>query len=197
MISKKITVPLITLSLVATTVFTAPPVYAQDTTAGRQNFFYSIFHKIMRKFGFEKTQQNSENVQTQMGQDDQAPPTGATGDRPNGTPQGARQTDEERLAELVTAGKITETQKTAILAEIKTVRAKYMSTPSTTPDPSKKDGIAENMKLMNAELTAWAKAQGIDMSYVLFQPQGEGPDGKGASNNMKKPADSLQPTSAE
>ena len=211
MISKKISVPVITLSLVAMTLLAAPPVYAQDITGGQQNFFFSIFHKILRKFGFEKavtTQTADTQPSDQNG--DRTPPNGTPPSQPNGTPgadQKNKQTDEERLIQLVKNGKITEAQKTTILAELKAVRAKYMPTPSTTPDPSvtpdpsKRTAISENMKLMNEELTAWAKAQGIDIQYVISQSQGNGQQpggqpgqGNGGPQGMKKPEGSPKPT---
>lgn len=67
----------------------------------------------------------------------------------------------ERLTAQVAAGKLTEAQKSAIIAKIAEAKAKHEEARKLTPE--------ECRKLMDAyrtELEAWVTAQGLDRSYV-------------------------------
>lgn len=67
----------------------------------------------------------------------------------------------ERLTAQVTAGKLTEAQKSAIVAKMAEAKAKHEAARKLTPE--------ECRKLMDAyrtELEAWVTAQGLDRSYV-------------------------------
>ena len=74
---------------------------------------------------------------------------------------------EAKLSELVTQGKITESQKAAIIAKMDQLRAKRDQNRETfqnlTPDERKTKMEAERTELEN-----WAKSQGIDLSILPF-----------------------------
>ena len=73
-----------------------------------------------------------------------------------------RQTD--RLSQLVKDGKITEAQKSAIIAKLTEIKKTF------NPEISKTLSQAERKTVMDkhqAELKAWAVSQGIDPSYVM------------------------------
>lgn len=69
-----------------------------------------------------------------------------------------------RLDKLVTAGKITSDQETAIINEYTSLRDKYG--PGAMQGKTLQQRIQAKSDERN-ELIAWAKAQGIDQKYVL------------------------------
>lgn len=89
---------------------------------------------------------------------------------------------ETRLTELVAAGKITEAQKTAILAKEKELEAKR--------EEYKNLSVSERrskMEAMHTEMQAFLKAQGIDESIMrgMGGPKGErGGMGRGMHRNL-------------
>lgn len=82
--------------------------------------------------------------------------------------------EEKRLTRLVSEGKITDTQKAAILAELTLLRTKYAT---------------GKMQEMLVELKSWAKEQNISEEYVLGsqQPFGSGGPVSGNKDNMPPP----------
>lgn len=79
----------------------------------------------------------------------------------------------ERLTAQVTAGKLTEAQKTAITAKIAEAKAKHEEARKLTPEECRK-----MMDAYRTELEAWVKAQGLDRSYVpLIMGNPGGPRG--------------------
>lgn len=67
----------------------------------------------------------------------------------------------ERLTAQVTAGKLTEAQKTAITTKMAEANAKHEEARKLTPEECRK-----MMDAYRTELEAWVKAQGLDRSYV-------------------------------
>ncbi len=67
----------------------------------------------------------------------------------------------ERLTAQVAAGKLTEAQKSAIIAKIAEAKAKHEEARKLTPEECRK-----LMEAYRTELEAWVTAQGLDRSYV-------------------------------
>jgi cytochrome c1 len=91
--------------------------------------------------------------------------------------------EEERLNQLVTDGKITEAQKQLIIAkraEMETNQeAMPMKDTSLTPAERK-----ANMEARKTELDNWAKANGIDVQYLMGGFGGRGHGGFGMPDGM-------------
>jgi hypothetical protein len=85
---------------------------------------------------------------------------------------------ETRLAELVSAGKITEAQKVAILAKEKELEAKREEYKNLSGAERK-----TKMEAMHAEMQAFLKSQGIDES-VMPGPIGKGKMGRGMHRDL-------------
>ena len=85
---------------------------------------------------------------------------------------------QEHLTTLVTEGKITEAQKTLITQKHAEMRADMESNKDTMKDltPEKRKAKMNEHK---AEMDAWAKANGIDPQYLMFQIKMRGPGGHG------------------
>lgn len=160
MLQKKIIIPLATLVLVGGTLFVTPSAYAQTQTqtVEKDTFFSGLVQFISDKLGVDKAKVQSavdEYAQQHKGemkfhhvmnQDEM------------------KKKNEQRLDALVSAGKITADQKTAILKKLDEVHAKY--NPESMKDKSPEE-MKSQMDAMQAELKAWAKDQGIDESYVM------------------------------
>ena len=170
MMNKRILIPLCAAALVGSTLVAVPAAFAQDQQAGtNQGFFSKLVQRIEQFFGYQSPQ----NPQPQT--NFPTPPNGTpmptpSGIPPTGMPQGGPQgfSGEARLTQLVQEGKITDAQKAAILREQQTIQAKIQAAMD--------------------ELKAWAKAQGIDESYVTFGNMGvqqpPQPNGQGSQQNM-------------
>lgn len=91
---------------------------------------------------------------------------------------------QERLTQLVADGKITETQKQLIVAkqqELHAARATEMeSMKDKTPEERK-----AFMEQKRTELEAWAKANGIDLQYLMPMSHGMG-GGRGGHGDMAR-----------
>jgi hypothetical protein len=89
-----------------------------------------------------------------------------------------------KLSEAVTAGKITETQKTAILAKHEEVQAKREALKTGTREDRK-----TQMQALRTEMQDFLKTQGIDES-VMPAPQGpRGGMGEGFGGGMHRGLD--------
>lgn len=202
----KVTIPIMAVSVVAATILTITPVLAADeeVVQPKENFFIGLFHKIVNKFKFNfKVEKNGENS---FG--DLKNPSGTPMAKPSGA-QEQQLTDEERLTKLVEEGIITEAQKTAILAELATLKSTYGQ--DVLKDLTEEER-QEKLKEMQETMIAWAKAQEIDIQYMLAQPQngmGQGQPGDmgqgsldnqqgrqppAGQQNMKRPAGTPKPT---
>jgi len=188
MLQKKFTMSLMAMSLIVTLLLGTSVFAAEDTTPSpkKENIFVGWFHKFVQRFSFNFKKENS--------------PKYSFGDvnNPSGTPMAKPITDEERLTKLVANGKITEAQKTAILAELTTLKTTYGA------DALKGLTEQERMKKlqeMRTALKTWAKAQGIEIGFVMPEIPGNGQgqpkpnddkDGK-QEGGMKRPSGTPKP----
>jgi len=127
-------------------------VYAQTPTpVKRGNIFSELVDFISQKLGLKKEQVQTvvNEFQTQKRQAMQ---------------KNAQVREQSRFDGLVKSGKITEAQKTAILAELKALQEKY--NPANLKDQTPAERKTQTEK-MGEELNTWAKAQGIDPSLIM------------------------------
>jgi polyhydroxyalkanoate synthesis regulator phasin len=127
--------------VVVGSVVTVPiPAYAAGNGwFGGGNFFSKFVDFFAQKFGLNKTQVT--NAMTDFNKQQMA-------DR-----------QKKRLDPLVTSGKITADQETAIITELDALRAKYLFTPSDGKTPEQRKTDRENMQ---NDWKAWAQANNID-----------------------------------
>ncbi len=194
--NKKILTYLAIVSIIGN-LMSLSPVYAQRNYPVKENFFMSFFHKVMKKFGFEKDKNQGNKTDTP--ETKLTPPADSTpmpipsGNLPKNGKNQKQQTDEERLTQLAKEGKITEAQKTAILAELKTLKEKYNLESLKDLTEEKRKAKMEDMM---EELKAWAKEQGIDEKYVTMAPpmgNNGDPEGNGPQSQKRPPI----PTNSE
>jgi hypothetical protein len=163
--SHKLLVPAFAVAIIGSTLLTVPYAYAQgQQTTQEENFFGNLLNRFTRLFGLNKNQEQA------LPSTDMMNPSGTPMSTPSqmpSFPDGSNRvaTNEDRLSALVKTGKITETQKTAILAELSVIQTK--------------------MKALQDELKAWAKAQGIDESYVT-QDSGGAMMNNGIPNGLQQ-----------
>lgn len=74
---------------------------------------------------------------------------------------------EQRLTDLVTAGKITQAQKDLIVAKQKALQTKRQVYFEAMQGKTQAERKAA-MEAQRTELEAWAKTNGIDMQYLMF-----------------------------
>lgn len=149
MYKRNILITLLVFSILGFTVVNMSPVYAAEQG---NNFFSSFIEKIASIFHLDKGQVQSvantvKSEQKTKMQEQQ------------------KQREQDRLTKLVQDGKITETQKQAILNELTALKNKYDPSQfqSLTPEQRK-----QKMKDRQDELTSWAKSQGVDPSYLMM-----------------------------
>lgn len=137
----------ITIVLLASLVM---PVYAQapSTNAEPQGFI----QMIVQKFGLDQTQ-----VQAAVNQ--------YKSDHQEERQQKMQTNLNNRLDTAVKNGKITASQKQAILDEIAALKSKYNLQSFKTMTADQRKQAMQNMK---ADIQAWAKAQNINPSYFRF-----------------------------
>lgn len=128
-----------------------PYTYAQQPGTTHVNFFQGLIETIAQKFGLSTTQVQSvvSEYQNQQKQNMQ---------------QNMQQHQEDRLNQLVKDGKITESQKKAILDQLALLKSKYNQDnfKNMTPDQRK-----QQFQGQQDEIKSWAATQGIDPSYVM------------------------------
>lgn len=153
MITKKIFIPVILVSAIAgSAIFGRNLVKAQS----KGNYLSGLVQAIAQKFNLDQNQ-----VQTVV---DDYKKTQVTQMQ-----QQWQQTETDRLSKLVTEGKITEAQKQAILTEMAALKAKYNqeNLKNLSADQRKTQMQAEK-----DEITAWAKTNGIDQTYLMYGRMG-------------------------
>jgi hypothetical protein len=97
--------------------------------------------------------------------------------------QNMQKREDNRLAGLVTSGKITDTQKQAIITELAALKIKY--NPENFKNLSAADRKTQRQNEQN-ELKVWAQSQGIDIK--LIQPGfGMGFGGRGMHKGRPTP----------
>lgn len=131
MISKKIIIPIVALGAVGVITLTASQINAQT----KSNGFSNLAQAIAEKFNL-----NENDVQSFLTQFRQT-------NRQN--------TLKTRLDSLVSSGKITTGQETAIINELEFLKTKYMANPGK-----------QNFKDMATEFNTWLKSQNIDPSLI-------------------------------
>jgi len=189
--TKIIPVSLATLVITLASLSMTPYTYAAEntTTPAKEGFFMGLIHKIMNTFRFGYNKQNIETLPSS----DITPPDGTPMTRPNDA-TAKKESEEERLTKLVSEGKITEAQKSAILAELKALQTKYSI--ESMKDLSEEERQTQ-MKTIQDELTAWAKEQGIDISSVMPTGPGGQPGQQPPQNGqgrLQPPKGSPKPT---
>ena len=85
---------------------------------------------------------------------------------------------QERLTTLVTEGKITEAQKTLIIQKHTEMRAEMEKNKGEMKDLTPEQRRAK-MDEHKVEMDAWAKANGIDPVYLMFQMKMKGQGARG------------------
>jgi hypothetical protein len=156
---QKILVSLTTVVLAGSTLFAVPQIYAQTPgTSPHMNFFQELVAFISQKFGLDKTQVQSAVTTFQQQRKTTVTP------RPTLTPDQIAAQEKTRLDALVTAGKITSNQETAIINELAALRTKYSATSMNGLTPAERK---TQMTAQRDEIVAWAKSQGIDSSYIM------------------------------
>jgi hypothetical protein len=165
---QKILLSLTAVFLTGTALFAVIPVHAQTptVTSPRMNFFQEFIQFIAQKFGLDKTQVQSAVTDFQNQKKATITP------RPTLTQQQITDREKTRLDSLVTDGKITPEQETAIIDELALLHSKYgfAAMQNLTPDQRK-----AQMTARQNDILAWAKSTGIDSSYLT----GFGLGGKG------------------
>ncbi|HUD09307.1 MAG TPA: hypothetical protein VMR77_00665 [Patescibacteria group bacterium] len=149
---QKITVVLTILTLLTTALFVVQPVFAQTTTNNKPNFFQGLITFIEQKFGLDKTQ-----VATAISQYKSQVKANVT-PRPTLTPAQIQAQEKARLDKLVSSGKITSDQETAILAELNTLNAQLNGLTGTQRKTQ--------MQTIQSELKTWAQTNGINLNYI-------------------------------
>lgn len=123
----------------------ASKAYAQTATTPYQ----TIIQKLVAKFGLKQA-----DVQSVF-------------DEARSEHQAQAQTKlDDKLSQAVKDGKITEAQKQAILAKLKELQASKLKSRETWKSQTPEERRAA-MEKQKTELEAWAKANGIDMSYFF------------------------------
>ncbi|MGA2967695.1 MAG: hypothetical protein ABSD69_00790 [Candidatus Levyibacteriota bacterium] len=170
---QKITVGLTILTLVTTALFIAPSAFAQSTTGNNHlNFFQGLIQFIEQKFGLSQPQ-----VQSAVNQY-KSQVKATIRPRPTLTPAQIQAQEQTRLDKLVSSGKITSAQESAILAELSALNSQYPLAGLTGTQRR------TQMQAMQATLKAWAQSQGININYVMpFAGMG-GPGGPRGTNGM-------------
>jgi len=154
-IKKQNIIAILTAMILGLTILT--PAYAAEASANKPNFFSQMVTFIAQKFGLDKTQ-----VQTAVTQFKQQKKTE--------NQQNMQNREKTRFDQLVKDGKITQSQEDAILKEMADLKTKY------NPANMKNLTVAQRqqqMQAQQAELKAWAQANGIDLTVLMpVRPSG-------------------------
>lgn len=141
----KLFIPVAAIALVGIATFGVGQAFAQSATTPQ----VTIIDKIATKFNLNKTQ-----VQ-------------AVFDEQHATRQAEMQKRyEDMLATAVKDGKITESQKNALIAKHNEIKANMQSQKEAFKDLTP-EARREKMEAKRTELEAWAKAQGVDIKYLF------------------------------
>ncbi len=148
----------------ASTLAVATPVYAQATNTQQDR--ETIVERLMKVFKLNETEVNK--VVTDFRTEKQAERTKLL---------------EEKLSQLVKDGKITNDQKTKILAKHKEMQANRPNF-EEKQNMTKEERQAEN-QAKRAELEKWAQANGIDMQYLFMLGRGNQGYGMGKGKFLR------------
>ena len=142
---KKIVSFIFILTLAGVVVFGAANTYAQSPTPS--NPFQTIVQRIAQKFGLNEA--DVQSVFDEVRQEHQFQ---------------VQVKFEERLAQLVTQGEITETQKQLILAKHKELLEKKQQTDWQNMTYEQRRQAKESQR---QEMENWAKENGIDLQFIF------------------------------
>ena len=153
---QKITIALTILTVLTTALFVTPMAFAQSsTTNNKPNFFQGLITFIEGKFGLNKDQVTAavSKYKSQV--------KATITPRPTLTPDQIQTQEKTRLDKLMTAGKITSDQETAILNELASLSTKYNLSGLTGTQRK------TQIQAMQAELKTWATNNNINLAYVM------------------------------
>jgi competence protein ComGC len=164
-------------AILGSSALTAIPAYAATNNTGGGNFFSGLVQYISKTFNLDQSK-----VQTAVN-------TYNTQQKAN-VAQKRQDNEQTRLDKLVTDGKITKDQETAIIAELAVLKGKYnpANFKSLTADQRK-----TQMQNEKADITAWSKSTGIDAKYLM--PGFGGMGFRGAHKGFWKPTTTPTPSS--
>ena len=189
--NQKITIALVLLTILTTALFVVPSSFAQGTTTtnNKPNFFQGLITFIEQKFGLNKDQVTAA-VNDYKNQVNEIKATITP--RPTLTPDQIQAQEKTRLDKLVTAGKITSDQETAILNELAALRTKYNLSGLTGAQRK------TQTQAMQAELKTWATSQNINLALIpmfggMGGPRGE-MGGRGGFRGQWGPKPTVTPT---
>jgi hypothetical protein len=158
--------------LFAVTFSAALPAYASTgTSASGGNFFSGLVQFISQKFGLDQTQVKSAVQDYEKQQKANRPMPSAS--QIQAMQQKMQNAEKKRLDMLVTQGKITADQETAIIAELNTLRTKYMTNTSEQTKVETQTQREQNFKNMESDWTTWAKNNNIDPALITPGPMME------------------------
>lgn len=159
---KLLLIPVLSLALLGFAAYGTTKAYAEDNAEA----YPPIVQKLVERFGLnaDKVEQVFDEERDERHQEMQAH-------------------FEERLTQMVSEGKITETQKQAIVARHEEMR-------NNRPDPEEFRNMSveerhQAMEQKRTELETWAQEQGIDTSLFPFVLGGHGGFGGPHFNMMK------------
>ncbi len=148
---KKIVSSLAVVMMLGSLLSATIPAYAATNSTQSGGLFSGLIQFIAQKFGLDQNQVKSavqgyhdtqkQNMQANM-----------------------QTREKKRLDDLVSQGKITSAQETAIIAELAALQSKY--NPANFKDLTA-DQKKQKFQDEQNEIKAWAQAQGIDVKYVL------------------------------
>jgi polyhydroxyalkanoate synthesis regulator phasin len=159
--NKKVFIISLFISTFSLSLLIVQPAHAQEIDHRGGDFFSGVVKHISEKFGLNKNE-----VQTVVNEYRSQRRTITP--RPTRTGDERKARDKVRIDRLVKNGKITESQGQAMLDEVTLLRSKYKFDGSQT-----KEQRQTQMKAMIEESTAWANAQGVDVSYILMGASGK------------------------
>lgn len=170
MSKQKIAIALTVLALLTTTLFVAPSVFAQSTSGStKPNFFQGLITFLEQKFGLSQSQ-----VQSAVSQYKSQVKATIT-PRPTLSQDQILAQEKTRLDKLVSSGKITGDQETAILGELSTLWTNNNLGSQSLTAAQRKTA----MQTMQSELKTWAQSENINLAYVMPFGGMEGPRGNG------------------
>ena len=147
MYSKKIIIPVAVATIGASAIFGTGAVFAQSTNTPLSG----LAQMIAQKFNIDQNQ-----VQSVLDQ--------YSSQKKANRLQKMQQGEDQRLSNLVSQGKITSDQKTAIENELKNLKAKYFSNFQGQTADQRKQAV-QNFR---TDFQAWLRSQNIDPS--IFKP---------------------------
>ncbi len=153
---QKIAIGLLALTLIATVLAIAPSALAQGTSgASKPNFFQGLISFIEQKFGLSQAQVQSAIADYK----NQVKPSITP--RPTLTQTQILAQEKTKLDKLVSSGKLTSDQETAILNELSALWTKYNLNGLTGAQRRTQVLAFQN------ELRTWANSQNINLGYIM------------------------------